>query len=108
MVISRPIVHLSPPLDPAGLGARLSFCSFDTARMQWSTVLLIAAGRVLIGNVVDLWCHAYAVGEQTDRELFLLGWSPFTGEAQWGMFPLLHSSQMAPMDLLDPKLRNIW
>jgi len=34
--------------------------------------------------------------EQTDRELFLLGWSPSTGEAQWGMFPLLHSSQMAP------------
>src|SRR5205814_4114232 len=34
--------------------------------------------------------------EQTDRELFLLGWSPSTGEAQWGTFPLLHSSQLAP------------
>jgi ABC-type transport system substrate-binding protein len=34
--------------------------------------------------------------EQTDRELFLLGWSPSTGEAQWGIFPLLHSSQLAP------------
>jgi ABC-type transport system substrate-binding protein len=34
--------------------------------------------------------------DQTDRELFLLGWSPSTGEAQWGMFPLLHSSQLAP------------
>ncbi|HKX02666.1 MAG TPA: glutathione ABC transporter substrate-binding protein [Methylomirabilota bacterium] len=34
--------------------------------------------------------------EQTDRELFLLGWSPSTGEAQWGMYPLLHSSQLAP------------
>jgi peptide/nickel transport system substrate-binding protein len=34
--------------------------------------------------------------EQTDRELFLLGWSPSTGEAHWGIFPLLHSSQMAP------------
>ena len=34
--------------------------------------------------------------EQTDRELFLLGWSPSTGEARWGMFPLLHSSQLAP------------
>jgi len=34
--------------------------------------------------------------EQTDRELFLLGWSPSTGEAQWGTFPLLHSSQQAP------------
>ena len=34
--------------------------------------------------------------DQTDRELFLLGWSPSTGEAQWGIFPLLHSSQLAP------------
>src|SRR5215467_660903 len=34
--------------------------------------------------------------DQTDRELFLLGWSPSTGEARWGMFPLLHSSQLAP------------
>jgi ABC-type transport system substrate-binding protein len=34
--------------------------------------------------------------DQTDRELFLLGWSPSTGEAQWGIFPLLHSSQQAP------------
>lgn len=34
--------------------------------------------------------------EQTDRELFLLGWSPSTGEAQWGIYPLLHSSQLAP------------
>ncbi len=34
--------------------------------------------------------------EQTDRELFLLGWSPSTGEAHWGTFPLLHSSQQAP------------
>ena len=34
--------------------------------------------------------------DQTDRELFLLGWSPSTGEARWGMFPLLHSSQQAP------------
>lgn len=34
--------------------------------------------------------------EQTDRELFLLGWSPSTGEARWGTFPLLHSSQQAP------------
>jgi len=34
--------------------------------------------------------------EQTDRELFLLGWSPSTGEAHWGTFPLLHSSQLAP------------
>ena len=34
--------------------------------------------------------------EQTDRELFLLGWSPSTGEAQWGMYPLLQSSQLAP------------
>jgi ABC-type transport system substrate-binding protein len=34
--------------------------------------------------------------EQTDRELFLLGWSPSTGEAHWGIFPLLHSSQLAP------------
>ena len=34
--------------------------------------------------------------DQTDRELFLLGWSPSTGEARWGMFPLLHSSQFAP------------
>src|SRR5215831_9679490 len=34
--------------------------------------------------------------DQTDRELFLLGWSPSTGEAQWGMYPLLHSSQLAP------------
>jgi peptide/nickel transport system substrate-binding protein len=34
--------------------------------------------------------------EQTDRELFLLGWSPSTGEARWGTFPLLHSSQHAP------------
>jgi len=34
--------------------------------------------------------------DQTDRELFLLGWSPSTGEAQWGVFPLLHSSQLAP------------
>src|SRR5438105_13195076 len=33
---------------------------------------------------------------QTDRELFLLGLSPSTGQPQWGMFPLLHSSQMAP------------
>jgi ABC-type transport system substrate-binding protein len=34
--------------------------------------------------------------DQTDRELFLLGWSPSTGEAHWGTFPLLHSSQQAP------------
>ncbi len=34
--------------------------------------------------------------EQTDRELFLLGWSPSTGEAQWGIFPLLHFTQLAP------------
>jgi ABC-type transport system substrate-binding protein len=34
--------------------------------------------------------------DQTDRELFLLGWSPSTGEAQWGIYPLLHSSQLAP------------
>ncbi len=34
--------------------------------------------------------------EQTDRELFLLGWSPSTGEAHWGTFPLLHGSQQAP------------
>jgi len=34
--------------------------------------------------------------DQTDRELFLLGWSPSTGEARWGTFPLLHSSQFAP------------
>jgi peptide/nickel transport system substrate-binding protein len=34
--------------------------------------------------------------DQTDRELFLLGWSPSTGEARWGMFPLLHSSQLSP------------
>ncbi len=34
--------------------------------------------------------------DQTDRELFLFGWSPSTGEAHWGMFPLLHSSQQAP------------
>jgi peptide/nickel transport system substrate-binding protein len=34
--------------------------------------------------------------DQTDRELFLLGWSPSTGEARWGMFPLIHSSQLAP------------
>jgi ABC-type transport system substrate-binding protein len=34
--------------------------------------------------------------DQTDRELFLLGWSPSTGEAHWGIFPLLHSSQQAP------------
>jgi len=34
--------------------------------------------------------------EQTDRELFLLGWSPSTGEAQWGIYPLLHGSQLAP------------
>src|SRR5262249_12849409 len=34
--------------------------------------------------------------EQTDRELFLLGWSPSTGQAQWGTFPRLHSSQVAP------------
>ena len=34
--------------------------------------------------------------DQTDRELFLLGWSPSTGEARWGIFPLLHSSQQAP------------
>src|SRR5499433_3860816 len=34
--------------------------------------------------------------DQTDRELFLLGWSPSTGEARWGIFPLLHSSQLAP------------
>ncbi|HKW95655.1 MAG TPA: glutathione ABC transporter substrate-binding protein [Methylomirabilota bacterium] len=34
--------------------------------------------------------------DQTDRELFLLGWSPSTGEAQWGIFPLLYSSQAAP------------
>jgi len=37
-----------------------------------------------------------APAEQTDRELFLLGWSPSTGEARWGTFPLLHSSQLAP------------
>jgi ABC-type transport system substrate-binding protein len=37
-----------------------------------------------------------AAADQTDRELFLLGWSPSTGEAQWGIFPLLHSSQLAP------------
>jgi peptide/nickel transport system substrate-binding protein len=37
-----------------------------------------------------------APSEQTDRELFLLGWSPSTGEARWGTFPLLHSSQLAP------------
>jgi len=34
--------------------------------------------------------------EQTPRELFLLGWSPSTGEARWGTFPILHSSQLAP------------
>src|SRR5215813_13298753 len=34
--------------------------------------------------------------DQTPRELFLLGWSPSTGEARWGTFPLLHSSQLAP------------
>jgi ABC-type transport system substrate-binding protein len=34
--------------------------------------------------------------DQTDRELFLLGWSPSTGEARWGIFPLLHSSQLSP------------
>ena len=34
--------------------------------------------------------------DQTDRELFLMGWSPSTGEARWGMFPLLHSSMQAP------------
>jgi peptide/nickel transport system substrate-binding protein len=37
-----------------------------------------------------------APADQTDRELFLLGWSPSTGEARWGTFPLLHSSQLAP------------
>ncbi len=34
--------------------------------------------------------------EQTDREIFLLGWSPSTGEAHWGTYPLVHSSQQAP------------
>jgi peptide/nickel transport system substrate-binding protein len=37
-----------------------------------------------------------APADNTDRELFLLGWSPSTGEARWGMFPILHSSQLAP------------
>ena len=37
-----------------------------------------------------------APAEQTPRELFLLGWSPSTGEARWGTFPILHSSQLAP------------
>src|SRR5215471_6974073 len=37
-----------------------------------------------------------AAPEHTDRELFMLGWSPSTGEAQWGTFPLLHSSQWVP------------
>src|SRR5262249_50563349 len=48
------IVQLSPRLDPAGLGPRLSFCSLDTGRMQWWNVLPIAVGGVVIGKVVGL------------------------------------------------------
>ncbi len=60
-------------LAAAGVGASLS-------TMEWGAYLSATK----------------TAAEQTDRELFLLGWSPSTGEARWGTFPLLHSSQWAP------------
>ncbi len=30
------------------------------------------------------------------QEIFLMGWSPSTAEARWGLYPLFHSEQWAP------------
>src|SRR2546427_470028 len=60
----------------------------------------LAAGGVEATRATMEWGAYLAAtktpAEQTTRELFLFGGSPSTGEARWGTFPILHSSQLAP------------
>ncbi|MCE4600394.1 MAG: glutathione ABC transporter substrate-binding protein [Desulfurococcales archaeon] len=63
-----------------------------------------------IGIKVDLqvWEWASYVKElfkgpnETKRELFLIGWAPSTGDADWGLRPLFYSKMWAP------KGANMW
>jgi len=60
-------------LREVGINARL-------ATMEWATYLS-ATNRPV---------------EQTDIEMFMLGWGTVTGDADYGLYSLFHSSQWAP------------
>lgn len=60
-------------LREAGINARL-------ATMEWATYLQVTNRPV----------------NQTDIEMFLLGWGVATGDADYGLYNLFHSSQWAP------------
>lgn len=60
-------------LRDAGINARL-------VTMEWATYLQVTNRPV----------------EQTDIEMFMLGWGVVTGDADYGLYSLFHSSQWAP------------
>ncbi len=60
-------------LRDAGINARL-------VTMEWATYLQVTNRPV----------------EQTDIEMFMLGWGTVTGDADYGLYSLFHSSQWAP------------
>src|SRR3990170_2536391 len=60
-------------LRDAGINARL-------VTMEWATYLNVTNRPV----------------DQTDIEMFMLGWGTVTGDADYGLYSLFHSSQWAP------------
>ena len=60
-------------LREAGINARL-------VTMEWATYLQVTNRPV----------------DQTDIEMFMLGWGTVTGDADYGLYSLFHSSQWAP------------
>lgn len=60
-------------LREAGINVRL-------VTMEWATYLSVTARAV----------------DQTDIEMFMLGWGTVTGDADYGLYSLFHSSQWTP------------